>query len=647
MNVLDTNLMPEMAIRGFVSYQNFIVTVEVAFPNTSSYSITLTSDSGATSSDTFAHTSPIDTYTFTAPSSTRWVVVTVSGGGYTVSDTAIMMDITTGNTAGLSASVRFTAMVSGVDDFYLNTGVTPVSGHVDPSYVPFNYGSVLGTSGSILHQGNGWYVNHMEGADLSSISVAYTGVYNLVYNNASLTVNTRFGTGTGPVTMQTLPSHHGWMIRVDNTAASSAMYYDFVVSLTGGIGATGLYVPYNDTVSASITGLVWQWFSCLTSTPPPLPSYQQSSAVCPSNAVGTPTQYIPENGVVGLEALNGNLPVLTVKQQHLASKPVTPVVGVIRIHLTFAAKVDDDVRVTVGGNVVSDNRICLSNYTPNTPHPPLDITAGNNGDYVQIDGFDGWASNYSLSAWSASVYLNGVLRQTATGGTTVPATSDGQSNHTGLSGANYYSIPRFFDYRSMGGFTIAVSGTGIISNIGGGEGGGDSQNGIAPIIEQWVPDPPLAVGLFVYYPVTAELSPTGYSATGLPDGLVIDPYSGIISGAPTTEGDYEIFIYVTNDFGTGSMLVVGTVLPSVLPAVDPITDTWTAGVPVSYMVTATNSPWHFDAITDDYYGLPDGLTIDDTGLISGTPTTSGTYTITIEAYNDYGSGSATTVMVIG
>jgi len=68
----------------------------------------------------------------------------------------------------------------------------------------------------------------------------------------------------------------------------------------------------------------------------------------------------------------------------------------------------------------------------------------------------------------------------------------------------------------------------------------------------------------------------------------------------------------------------------------------TETVPLSYQITATNNPTSFNATS-----LPAGLSVDtNTGLISGTPTTAGTYNVTISATNSAGTGSATLVITI-
>ncbi len=45
-----------------------------------------------------------------------------------------------------------------------------------------------------------------------------------------------------------------------------------------------------------------------------------------------------------------------------------------------------------------------------------------------------------------------------------------------------------------------------------------------------------------------------YSASGLPDGLTIDPASGLISGSPTTTGRYRVDVTVTDDEGESTTI---------------------------------------------------------------------------------------------
>ena len=68
----------------------------------------------------------------------------------------------------------------------------------------------------------------------------------------------------------------------------------------------------------------------------------------------------------------------------------------------------------------------------------------------------------------------------------------------------------------------------------------------------------------------------------------------------------------------------------------------TVGKTFSYQMAATNTPTSYGAA-----GLPAGLTLSSTtGLISGTPTASGTYAVTLRATNSSGPGNATLSLTI-
>lgn len=64
-----------------------------------------------------------------------------------------------------------------------------------------------------------------------------------------------------------------------------------------------------------------------------------------------------------------------------------------------------------------------------------------------------------------------------------------------------------------------------------------------------------------YYAITASNSPTSFGATGLPQGLSVDPQTGVISGIPAAVGVYQITIVASNASGSGSATLVLTVNP--------------------------------------------------------------------------------------
>src|SRR5438094_1475128 len=148
------------------------------------------------------------------------------------------------------------------------------------------------------------------------------------------------------------------------------------------------------------------------------------------------------------------------------------------------------------------------------------------------------------------------------------------------------------------------------------------------------------------YQIVASNCPTSYNATGLPSGLSVNTSTGLISGTPAAGTDagspYSVTISATNPGGTGSATLTLTINPPTPVIQPPFQATGQVGVAFSYQITATNNPTSYNAT-----GLPAGLSVNtSTGLISGTPTTAGTYSVTISATNAGGTGSATLTLTI-
>ena len=135
-----------------------------------------------------------------------------------------------------------------------------------------------------------------------------------------------------------------------------------------------------------------------------------------------------------------------------------------------------------------------------------------------------------------------------------------------------------------------------------------------------------------------------YSASGLPAGLGIGPSSGLISGTPTTAGTSNVTAQVADGRGGNASRSFSWTIAAApppppsngAPSLGVVTNqSHTQGQAVSLQLVATDPD--ADAIAYSSTNLPTGLQLNPTsGLITGTPTTVGTYAVGVQASDGRG-----------
>ena len=159
------------------------------------------------------------------------------------------------------------------------------------------------------------------------------------------------------------------------------------------------------------------------------------------------------------------------------------------------------------------------------------------------------------------------------------------------------------------------------------------------------PPSPLPAGQ-INVPYTTQLAATGglgspyfWSATGLPNGLTIANNSGLIAGIPRAAGTFSIAVTVSDTSNaTDTQTYALTIAASALSINSPPLPNGAVGSPYNAAVSATGGSGNY---TFTATGLPAGVTLSTSGIVSGTPTTAGTFSVVVTATDAAASAAIT------
>ena len=169
------------------------------------------------------------------------------------------------------------------------------------------------------------------------------------------------------------------------------------------------------------------------------------------------------------------------------------------------------------------------------------------------------------------------------------------------------------------------------------------RNPVAPVITSETSRIAGVGKVIAQYSIQASGAPSRFAAVGLPSGLVLNGQN--ITGTPTQAGNYDVRLEAYNSFRPGSTLTTdlqsGTatlrifVSASKPPVAVPLSGAHNlqVGNAASFSMLSAQEL----GLRISGYGFPPGLSINSsTGMVTGTPTTAGTYSVTIFVQNGKG-----------
>ena len=207
-----------------------------------------------------------------------------------------------------------------------------------------------------------------------------------------------------------------------------------------------------------------------------------------------------------------------------------------------------------------------------------------------------------------------------------------------VSGNKGYSSPTSFTTTEAGAYMWGVSYNGDVNNNAVSVCGGSSETFTVNLKLSPPTLTSATVGASYSQTVTASggTSPYSYSISSgnLPAGLSLGASTGTISGTPTAGSSFSFTVSAQDSASpknTGSQAYTLTVNAPTITLSPSTLPNGIVGTAYSQTITASGgtSPYTFSVISGSLSGS--GLTLSSGGVLSGTPTTAGTYSFTIQA----------------
>ena len=439
-----------------------------------------------------------------------------------------------------------------------------------------------------------------------------------------------------------------WRVRGVVTGASNAAAVPVITSAATAAGSGGYAFSYQIAASGAPTGFDAQG----------LPS-----GLTVNNLTGVISGSTLQSGVIPItvSAINGAGTGSAVVNVTMAAPPPVPVVTSALTYSTQAG-----VAIATAYTITATNM----NYTPSSYAATLPGALGltYNTSTGKITGTPKYPGTYPIP-------INGVnpggtgpvsnLQLTVTANGTPPGITSAGSAAGYLGTAMSYTItgsgaPTLFGASGLpAGLSVNTS-TGILSGtptalgtttatVTAANAGGTASANVTFVVSR-NPNAPVItsalsaaghVGSAFSYAAVATNMPTGYSATPLPAGLTFNTATGVLSGTPTAQATTSVTIMATNASGYDTETLVVTIAAKVTAPVvtSPVNAVGSVGAPFSYQVTAANAPTSFAATP-----LPPGLVFNaGTGLLTGTPQTAATTTVSLTASSDGGTSATQTL----